>query len=52
MTTSTDSERAAPPKPGEAAPDFELPDSTGAPRRMSDLCSANPLVLVFYRGHW
>jgi len=37
---------------GEIAPDFELPDSTGAPQRLSDLCAPSPLVLVFYRGHW
>ncbi len=39
-------------QPGEIAPDFELPDSTGTPQRLSELCAANPLVLVFYRGHW
>lgn len=36
----------------ETAPNFELPDSTGAPQRLSDLCASSPLVLVFYRGHW
>lgn len=44
--------RQVPPQPGEAAPDFELPDSTGAVRRLSELCAAKPLVLLFYRGHW
>jgi peroxiredoxin len=37
---------------GETAPDFELSDSTGTPQRLSDLCASNPLVLLFYRGHW
>lgn len=52
MSTSAYPIRATPPQPGETAPDFELPDSTGTPRRLSELCSAGPLVLVFYRGHW
>jgi peroxiredoxin len=34
------------------APDFELPDSTQNPRRLSDLFSRGPLVLLFYRGNW
>jgi len=37
---------------GETAPDFELPDSTGAVQRLADLCATNPFVLIFYRGHW
>jgi peroxiredoxin Q/BCP len=40
------------PAPGEVAPEFELPDSTGTPRRLSQLVSQAPLVLVFYRGAW
>lgn len=52
MASSAYPIRATPPQPGEIAPDFELPDSTGAPQRLSELCAANPLVLVFYRGHW
>jgi peroxiredoxin len=40
------------PVPGELAPDFELPDSTGAQRRLHDLVEDGPLVLIFYRGHW
>lgn len=52
MSFSAYSIRATPPQPGETAPDFELPDSTGAPRQLSQLCAENPLVLVFYRGHW
>jgi thioredoxin-dependent peroxiredoxin len=37
---------------GQIAPDFELPDSTGALRRLSQLVASGPLVLLFYRGHW
>ncbi|MHB8410713.1 MAG: hypothetical protein ACYDDI_02065 [Candidatus Acidiferrales bacterium] len=40
------------PNTGGIAPEFELPDSTGAPRRLSDLVSQGPVVLVFFRGHW
>ena len=40
------------PAPGEVAPDFVLPDSTGAVRRLSDLVRERPCILVFYRGHW
>lgn len=44
--------RERPPQPGETAADFELTDSTGALRRLSELCASSPLVLLFYRGHW
>jgi len=37
---------------GEIAPAFELPDSTGTPRRLSGLVAAAPRILIFYRGHW
>lgn len=40
------------PAPGEVAPDFALPDSTGVVRRLSDLVRDGARVLVFYRGHW
>jgi peroxiredoxin len=43
---------AALPQVGQTAPDFELPDSTGAMRRLSELTASGPLVLLFYRGHW
>ncbi len=34
---------------GEVVPDFELPDETGTPRRLSDLLAADgPVVLFFY----
>jgi peroxiredoxin len=40
------------PNTGEIALDFELPDSTGALRRLSQLVLQGPIVLVFFRGHW
>jgi peroxiredoxin len=36
----------------QIAPDFELADSIGAPRRLSELVARAPTVLIFYRGHW
>ncbi len=35
-------------KTGDTAPDFELPDQTGTPRKLSDLLSDGPVVLFFY----
>ena len=35
-------------KPGDEVPDFELPDETGAPRRLSGLLADGPVVLFFY----
>lgn len=43
---------ATPPQVGQLAPDFTLPDSTSAPRRLSDLVAERPVVLIFFRGHW
>jgi peroxiredoxin len=40
------------PMAGELAREFELPDSTGVPQRLSELISDRRLVLVFYRGNW
>ncbi|HYL59532.1 MAG TPA: hypothetical protein VEU51_11725 [Candidatus Acidoferrales bacterium] len=40
------------PAVGDIAPEFELPDSTGATRRLSDLCASGACVMFFYRGHW
>jgi thioredoxin-dependent peroxiredoxin len=37
---------------GAVAPEFEVPDSKGTPRRLSALVATGPLVLIFYRGHW
>jgi len=33
---------------GDVVPDFELPDQTGAVRKLSDLLSGGPVVLFFY----
>lgn len=33
---------------GDVAPDFELPDETGASRKLSDFLAAGPVVLFFY----
>lgn len=35
-------------KAGDLAPDFELPDETGTPRKLSQLLEAGPVVLFFY----
>ncbi|BBH70799.1 peroxiredoxin [Actinoplanes sp. OR16] len=35
---------------GDLAPDFELPDQDGTPRRLSDLVADGPVVLFFYPG--
>jgi len=40
------------PAVGEIASHFELLDSTGTRRSLSELTSQGPLVLLFYRGHW
>lgn len=36
--------------PGSAAPDFALPDETGAVRTLAELLADGPLVLWFYPG--
>jgi peroxiredoxin len=40
---------ALPPQVGDTAPDLTLPDTTGAPRRLSELWAGGPLHLVFMR---
>ncbi|NDQ56930.1 MAG: hypothetical protein GZ088_07645 [Acidipila sp.] len=40
------------PEAGEIVADFELRDSTGAARTLSQLVAERPRVLVLYRGHW
>ncbi len=40
------------PQTGQIAPDFELPDSTGALRRLSALVAERLCILIFYRGYW
>jgi len=37
---------------GESAPDFELPDQTGALQRLGDLMGPNGMVLSFTRTTW
>ncbi|MGA8025758.1 MAG: hypothetical protein WB992_01345 [Bryobacteraceae bacterium] len=37
---------------GTIAQEFELPDSTGARRRLSEFVSQGEVVLLFYRGSW
>jgi peroxiredoxin Q/BCP len=34
--------------PGDTAPDFELPDQDGNPRKLSELLAGGPVVLFFY----
>jgi peroxiredoxin Q/BCP len=40
--------RVGPMQPGDRAPDFELPDETGQPRRLSEMLRGGPVVLFFY----
>lgn len=35
-------------KKGDVVPDFELPDETGTPRKLSTLLEGGPVVLFFY----
>jgi peroxiredoxin Q/BCP len=35
-------------QPGDEVPDFELPDETGTPRKLSELLAGGPVVLFFY----
>src|SRR5580692_7960644 len=35
---------------GDVVPDFELPDETGTPRKLSELLTGGPVVLFFYPG--
>jgi thioredoxin-dependent peroxiredoxin len=35
---------------GDVVEDFERPDETGTPRRLSELLSSGPVVLFFYPG--
>ena len=38
--------------PGAVFPDYQLPDHTGAPRKLSELQGADPLILTLSRGHY
>jgi peroxiredoxin len=39
-------------KPGATFPDYQLPDHTKAPRRLSELQGDDPLILTLARGHY
>jgi peroxiredoxin len=38
--------------PGGTFPDYQLPDHTKVPRKLSELQGADPLVLILARGHY
>jgi peroxiredoxin len=38
--------------PGATFPDYELPDHTGTPRKLSEIQGDDPLVLTLARGHY
>ena len=38
--------------PGNVFPDYQLPDHTGTPRRLSELQGDDPLILTLARGHY
>ena len=40
------------PKVGDAAPEFELPDSTGQKRSLKELTNGSNVLLIFFRGLW
>jgi peroxiredoxin len=39
-------------KPGATFPDYELPDHTDTPRRLSELQGDDPMILTLARGHY
>ena len=39
-------------RPGGIFPDYELPDHTGARRRLSEIQGEDPLILTLARGHY
>ena len=39
-------------QPGAAFPDYELPDHTSTPRRLSEIQGDDPLILTLARGHY
>jgi peroxiredoxin len=38
--------------PGGTFPDYELPDHTSVPRKLSELQGDDPLILTLARGHY
>lgn len=51
-TLALDQSRPATLQPGQAAPDFLLPDTHGELVSLASLTAHGPAVLVFYRGGW
>jgi peroxiredoxin len=39
-------------QPGGTFPDYELPDHTDTPRKLSELQGDDPLILTLARGHY
>jgi len=39
-------------RPGATFPDYQLPDHTGTPRRLSELQGDDPMILTLARGHY
>jgi len=39
-------------KPGATFPDYELPDHTDTPRKLSEIQGDDPLILTLARGHY
>jgi peroxiredoxin len=44
-------EQTGPPRTGDQAPDFTLPDNRGNEFKLAEELKVNAVVLVFYRGH-
>src|SRR3954451_8606150 len=40
------------PGPGDAMPEFVLPDDTGRLVKLGELLGGGPLAITFHRGHW
>jgi peroxiredoxin len=38
--------------PGGTFPDYQLPDHSGTPRKLSELQGGDPLILTLSRGHY
>jgi len=38
--------------PGGVFPDYQLPDHTGTPRRLSEIQGDDPMILTLARGHY
>src|SRR5689334_14948701 len=40
------------PRPGDAMPDFMLPDESGKLVTLNSLIANGPVAVMFFRGHW